>query len=157
MGTCALVSPGAARDALRAGKRGDSSDTVLAWPIAAYVRRRRQRVFGTSSRDRRDYAWTRIVLVVHVLVFVGLAYLIGKFDDITQLNASLDPFLYALFGAAWLSIVLTLLPLWFAFRFWRDRVGNSWARVHQTLLAASAAILAWFWFTFRIAGTTLNF
>jgi CubicO group peptidase (beta-lactamase class C family) len=131
--------------------------TVLAWPIAAYVRRRRQRDFGSSLRDRRDYAWTRVVLVVHVLVFVGLAYLIGKFNDITQVNASLDPLLYALFGAAWLSIALTVLPLWFAFRFWRDRVGSPWARVHQTLLAVSAAILAWFWFTFRIAGTTLNF
>lgn len=131
--------------------------TVLAWPIAAYVRRRKQRAFGSSSRDRRDYAGTRIVLIVHILVVVGVAYLIGKFDDLTQLNASLDPFLYALFGTAWLSIALTLLPIWFAFRFWRDRVGSLWARMHQTLLAASAAMLAWFWFTFRIAGTTLNF
>jgi CubicO group peptidase (beta-lactamase class C family) len=131
--------------------------TLLAWPIAAYVRRRRQRTFGSSERDLRDYAWTRIVLVVHVLVALGVAYLIGTFNDLTKLDASLDLFLYALFGAAWLSIALTLLPLWFAFRFWRDRVGSLWARSQQTLLAASAAILAWFWFTFRIAGTTLNF
>jgi hypothetical protein len=131
--------------------------TLLAWPIAAYGRRRRQCAFGNSSLDRRDYAWTRIVLVVHILVVIGIAYLIGKFDDLTQLNASLHPFLFALFGAAWLSIVLTLLPLWFAIRFWRDRVGSLWARIHQTLLAASAAILAWFWLTFRIAGTTFNF
>jgi Beta-lactamase class C and other penicillin binding proteins len=131
--------------------------TLLAWPIAAYVRRRRQHTFGSSSLDRRDHTWTRIVLVVHILVVIGIAYLIGKFDDLTQLNASLNPFLFALFGAAWLSIVLTLLPLWFAIRFWRDRVGSLWARIHQTLLAASAAILAWFWLTFRIAGTTFNF
>ncbi|HVY82008.1 MAG TPA: hypothetical protein VG994_13550 [Steroidobacteraceae bacterium] len=47
--------------------------------------------------------------------------------------------------------------MWAAIRFWRHRVGTLWTRSYHSLLAATAVILAWFWFTFRIAGTTLNY
>jgi hypothetical protein len=47
--------------------------------------------------------------------------------------------------------------VWAAATFWRDSVGTRWSRVHHTLIAASSVMMAWFFLTFRIAGTTLNY
>jgi hypothetical protein len=130
---------------------------LLCWPIAAALRRRQHRSFGATQADRLAYLGLRVVLALHVIVFAGVTLLIRQFDDLTRLNASLDPWLIALYTAAWLSIVATPAAIWTALQYWRHRVGTLWTRSYHTLLAASAAILAWFWFAFRIAGTTLNY
>jgi hypothetical protein len=47
--------------------------------------------------------------------------------------------------------------LWAAIRFWRDGVGSRWSRIHHALIAASSVMIAWFFLTFHIAGTTLSY
>lgn len=131
--------------------------TLLAWPIASWIRRRRNLDFGNAPRDRREYRWVRIVLGVDVLVCLVVALLFAWLGDITRLNATLDPWLVALYIGAWLAVAGSAVPLWVALRFWRDRVGGGWSRIHHTLLAACCSIVAWFFVTWRIAGTTLNY
>jgi hypothetical protein len=48
-----------------------------------------------------------------------------------------------------------MLTLWAAARFWRHGSGSRWSRVHHALIAASCVMIAWFFLTFHIAGTTL--
>ena len=37
----------------------------------------------------------------------------------------------------------------------RNGTGSRWSRVHHSLIAASSLMIAWFFLTFHIAGTTL--
>jgi hypothetical protein len=77
--------------------------------------------------------------------------------DRTLLNDPLDPLLLALHALAWLGVFGAILTSWVATLFWRDGVGGRWSRIHHSLLAASTVMIAWFFLTFRIAGTTLNY
>jgi hypothetical protein len=47
------------------------------------------------------------------------------------------------------------LSLWAAAGFGRHGIGSRWSRVHHALIAASCVMIAWFFLTFHIAGTTL--
>ena len=131
--------------------------TLLAWPIAAWIRRRRNRTFGSTAQDQREYRWVRTVLGFHVLAGLIVAALSARLADLTRFNATLDPWLVALYACAWLAVLGTIIAIWIAVRFWRERVGSLWARLHHTLLALSCVIAAWFFVTWRIAGTTLNY
>jgi CubicO group peptidase (beta-lactamase class C family) len=131
--------------------------TLLAWPVAAWIRRRRNRPFGNSPRDQRDYRWVRGVLGIHVLVCLIAALLSARLEDLTRFNVTLDPWLVILYICAWLAVVGTAVVAWVAIRFWRDRVGSLWARLHHTLLAVSCSLAAWFLLTWRISGTTLKY
>jgi CubicO group peptidase (beta-lactamase class C family) len=131
--------------------------TLLLWPVAALLRRRRRRPFGNTQNDRRRHLWVRAVLGVDVLTLIGVLLLAGVAADITRFNSKLDPALVALYVFAWLGSAGAALAMWVALRFWRERVGTHWARIHHTLLAASAAVLAWFFVTWHIAGTTLSY
>ena len=68
-----------------------------------------------------------------------------------------DPFLVALYALAWFGVVGALFTVWAAATFWRNRTGGRWSRIHHSLIASSTVMLAWFFFTFRLAGTTLNY
>jgi hypothetical protein len=75
----------------------------------------------------------------------------------TILNDALDPLLGALYGLAWLGVAGAILNLWATTLFWRSGAGTRWFRVHHALIAAGSVMIAWFFVTFRIAGTTFNY
>jgi CubicO group peptidase (beta-lactamase class C family) len=131
--------------------------TLIFWPIAVLVRRRRGRPFGNTPPERRGYLWVRVVLAVDALTILGIVILASVATDDTQFNDKLDPWLIALYFCAWLGTFGAAYTIWVAFRFWRDRVAGLWGRIHHTLLACAAVVLAWFFVTWRIAGVTLNF
>jgi CubicO group peptidase (beta-lactamase class C family) len=131
--------------------------SLLAWPFAALWRRWRKRRWSEDRDDRRDFLAVRLVLLVDTIVVVATAVLFVMSSDLTIFNAALDPLLLALYALAWLGVFGALPSLWAAVRFWRDGVGSRWSRVHHALMAVSNVMLAWFFLTFHIAGTTLNY
>jgi len=132
--------------------------TLLAWPIAALWRHWRKRRWGQDSGDRRKYLAVRLVLLVDVIVITATAILfILSRRDLTVLNDSLDPLLLVVCALAWLGVFGAIVIVWAAALFWRNRVGSRWSRIHHSLIAASSVMLAWFFVTFHIAGTTLNY
>ncbi|MBI3274398.1 MAG: hypothetical protein HYZ60_00205 [Methylocystis sp.] len=62
-----------------------------------------------------------------------------------------------LYALAWLGVLGAIPTVWIAVQFWRKGVGGRWTRAHHSLIAASAVMVAWFFVTFHIAGTTLNY
>jgi hypothetical protein len=78
-------------------------------------------------------------------------------SDPTIFNDALDPWLLLLYAFGWLGVFGTALTLRAAVQFWRKGIGRRWSRVHHAQIAASNAMLAWFFLTFHIAGTTLNY
>ena len=132
--------------------------TLLAWPVAALWRHVRKKRWSEDSGARRKYLVVRLVLLVDAVVIVATAVLFTTGTaDLTILNDALDPLLLALYALAWLGVFGAIIALWAAATFWRNGVGSRWSRVHHSLLAASSMMLAWFFLTFHIAGTTLNY
>jgi CubicO group peptidase (beta-lactamase class C family) len=130
--------------------------TLLAWPVAALWRYWRKRRWSQGSGNLRRYLAVRLVLVVDLAAIVATAgfFIIGS-TDLTVLSDAQDPLLVVLYALAWLGVFGAILALWAAILFWRNGVGSRWSRIHHSLIAASTVMLAWFFLTFRIAGTTL--
>jgi CubicO group peptidase (beta-lactamase class C family) len=132
--------------------------TLLPWPVAALWRRWRKRRWSQDSGDRRKYLAVRLVLLVDAVVIVVTAvFFIMSLRDLTVLNDALDPLMLVLYGLAWLGVFGAIPTLWAAALFWRNGVGSRWSRIHHSLIAASSVMIAWFFLTFHIAGTTLIF
>ncbi len=129
--------------------------TLLAWPVAALWRRWRKRRWSQDRGDRRKYLAVRLVLLVDAAVIVATAVLF--IIDPTVLNDALDPLLLVFYALAWLGVFGAILTLWVAALFWRNGAGSRWSRIHHSLIAASNVMIAWFFLTFHIAGTTLTY
>jgi CubicO group peptidase (beta-lactamase class C family) len=132
--------------------------SLLAWPVAALWRYWRKKRWSQDSGDRRKHLAVRLVLLVDMAAIVASAilFIMGS-TDLTIFNDALDPLLIAVFAFAWLGVFGAIPALWAAIQLWRNGVGSRWSRVHNALLAASSAMLAWFFLTFHIAGTTLSY
>jgi CubicO group peptidase (beta-lactamase class C family) len=132
--------------------------TLLVWPFAAMWRRWRRKRWGGGSSDRRKFLAARLVLLVDVVVIAATAVLLFlSLADMTVLGDALDPLVLLVYALAWLGVLGAVPAVWAAATFWRDGVGTRWSRIHHTLIGASSVLMAWFFLTFRIAGTTLNY
>ena len=95
-------------------------------------------------------------MLVDIAAIVAAAVLFAMaLTDLSILSTALDPAMLALYAAAWLGVFGTIVLLSAAIRFWRNEIGSRWSRIHHTLIAASGLMIAWFFVTFNIAGTTL--
>jgi hypothetical protein len=132
--------------------------TLIAWPIAAIVRRWRGQRWSEDASVRRCHLAAGLVLILQLLVIVAVAALfVAGTVNPTILSDALDPALVVLYAGAWLSRLGAFATLWVAWQFWRKRIGGRWTRLHHTLIAVSAVMLAWFFLDWHIAGTTLNY
>jgi CubicO group peptidase (beta-lactamase class C family) len=131
--------------------------SLLGWPVAALWRYRRKRQWSEDSGDRRNFLAVRLVALVDVAVIAAAALLFSMSSDFTIFNAALDPWILVLYAFAWLGVFGAVLALWAAAQFWRRGIGSRWSRVHHVLIAASSVMIAWFFVTFHIAGTTLSY
>ncbi len=132
--------------------------TLLASPVAALWRLWRKKRWSQDSGDRRKYLAVRLVLLMDAVVIVAAAvFFIMAGSDHRILNDTLDPLLLVLYALAWLGVFGAILTVWAATRFWRNGVGSRWSRIHHSLIAAGSIMVAWFFLTFHIAGTTLNY
>jgi hypothetical protein len=133
---------------------------LLLWPVAA-VRRRFRRWRGRpgdAAPMPRARLLVRLVLALQLGVVAATVVLFAAgSSNYTLLGDALDPALIALYSGAWLGVLGGLSTVFVTWRSWRQRVGGRWTRVVHGLLAASALTLAWFFVTWRIAGTTLNY
>ena len=134
------------------------ASTLIAWPVAALWRRRQKKQWSEEPGDRRIYRAVRLILLVDAAVIVAAAvFFVMRFVDLTVLGEALDPVLLMLCAFAWLGVLGAIIAPWAAVSFWRRRVGSRWSRVHHSLIAASSVLIAWFFLTFHLAGTTLNY
>jgi CubicO group peptidase (beta-lactamase class C family) len=132
--------------------------SLLAWPVAALWRYWRKKRWSQDGSDLRKHLAVRLVLLVDAAAIVATAVLFIKGSmDLTLLNDAFDPLLLALYALAWLGVFGAIFALWAATGFWRNGVGSRWSRIHHSLIAASCVMIAWFFLTFHIAGTTLSY
>jgi hypothetical protein len=132
--------------------------TVLAWPIAALVRRYYGRTLTLQGPARRLYRLTRGVALLN-LVFLGgwLAFLIRGSDDLNLLSDASDPLLrlleiIGLVGLLGLALVLSRLGQVF-----RDPGSRWWARLTSCALALACLATAWFGCAFHLWSLNLRY
>jgi CubicO group peptidase (beta-lactamase class C family) len=130
--------------------------TLLGWPLAALWRRWRKKRWSEDRGDQGRYLVVRLVVFANAAAVAAVAAVLGL-ADLTIFNQALDPVLLTIYAVAWLGVFGAALTVWFAALFWRKGTGSRWSRIHHTLIAASSVMLAWFFVTFHIAGTTLNY
>jgi len=117
--------------------------------------RRFHQKFAGASRDRRKFVSVRLALIPYLLGAGEVVWLrqLGP----TASGPGLDSWLIALYAMAWLAVLGAPWIAWVTFRFWRDWVGNLFARIHHSAIAVSAIILAWAAVNWHIARTTLRY
>ncbi|MGO9483875.1 MAG: serine hydrolase domain-containing protein [Rhodomicrobium sp.] len=131
--------------------------TLLAWPILATWRRWRKVQFSDDSAIRRMYTAIRIAALLDIVAVAAAVVIKLLSSDLTIFSSTLDPVLVIVYALAWLGIPSAIAAAWIAAVFWQRNVGGRWTRVHQTLVAGSMVYLAWFFVTFHLAGTSLNY
>jgi hypothetical protein len=131
--------------------------SLLASPVAALWRYRRKRQWSEDSGDRGNFLAVRLVVLVDAAVIGATGVLFAMSSDFTIFSDALDPWLLVLYALAWLGVFGAVLTLWAAAKFWRHGIGSRWSRIHHALIAASCVMIAWFFLTFHIAGTTLSY
>jgi CubicO group peptidase (beta-lactamase class C family) len=129
--------------------------TLISWPIAALWRYWRKKPWSKDRDDRRKFLAVRLVLLADAAVVVAIAVFFTM--PATVYNEALDPWMRVFYALAWLGVLGAIPIVWSAVVFWRNGIGGRWSRIHHSLIAASSAMMAWFFVVFRIAGTTLNY
>jgi len=129
--------------------------TLVSWPIAALWRYWRKKPWSTNRNDRRNFLAVRLILLADAAVVVAIAVFFTM--PATVYNEALDPFMLVFYALAWLGVLGAIPIVWATVLFWRNGVGGRWSRIHHSLIAASGAMVAWFFVVSRIAGTTLNY
>ena len=132
--------------------------TVLAWPVAALVRRYYGRTLMLQGSARRLYRLTRGVALLD-LVFLGgwLAFLIRGSDDLNLLSDASDPLLrllelIGLAGLPGLALVLSRLV-----QVLRDPGSRWWGRLASCALALACLATAWFGCVFHLWSLSLRY
>ena len=124
--------------------------TVVAWPVAAVVRRRRGAAFALSGREALGYRFVRVAAVVNLVFLLGwvLVFSAGE-ADLAAFDGRMDPWLWLLRLIGLLVVAGAAVATWNAWltfhasRGWKSK---TWAVV----LAASCVALAWFAFAFHL-------
>jgi CubicO group peptidase (beta-lactamase class C family) len=132
---------------------------VVAWPVGRVVRRLRRRRAAPPA-EAAPVGWarlvTRVALALQVAtVAAALALFFASRRDMTLLSGAFDPFVVGLYALAWMGVAGSVACAAIAVWFWRARAGSRGARLHHTAAALAALVLAWFFVTFHLAGTTL--
>ncbi|MDT9598867.1 serine hydrolase domain-containing protein [Sphingosinicella rhizophila] len=130
---------------------------TLAWPIAPILRRQFERPASHKGKEAKLHSLSRVGALLGVVFTLGWAWIfIAAMNDLSLLNATLDPWirLLQLVGvSAGLCTVATIYLAWLTWtkdRGWFTRIGNS-------LLAAAQLAILWIAFAFHFITPSLRF
>lgn len=131
--------------------------TALAWPIAAWRRRRRGTPLALSPRELSVYRLARVVALVDVVFLVGWVMLISAGNaDLAAYDGHLDWAFYALHLLGMIGAVGAIVALWNG---WLAIAGQrGWkATTWNVGLALSCVAFTWFAFAFNLIRFTLRY
>jgi hypothetical protein len=132
--------------------------TILFWPIGWFARRKYRATFPLAGSALRAYKWTRWTSLAVLLVLVGWVAIIGAlFANLENTAGAFDAFMMVLQVVGLVAfIAAVVITAWNAWLTWRD--GRKWtAKTWNTLLAASACVLLYVAFTFKLLAMTVNY
>lgn len=132
--------------------------TVIAWPVAALIRRRYRQPHPFAGRDLRAYRWVRIgalVSALAIIAWVGLT--ITMLKNLSMMNSALDPWLIALHVLGSIAVFAGLaLAVWHLVVVWTGK--RRWtSKVWSVLLVLATAVLVWLAVSHHLVGLGVNY
>jgi CubicO group peptidase (beta-lactamase class C family) len=131
--------------------------TALAWPIAAWRRRRRGVPLALAARELSVYRLARVVVLADIVFLLGWFILISAGNaDLAAYDGHLDWVFYALHLLGMIGAVGALVALWNG---WLAIAGKrGWkATTWNVGLAVSCVAVSWFAFAFHLIRFTLRY
>ena len=130
--------------------------TVVAWPIAAWRRRRRGTPLTLSPRELQIYRFARVVALVDVLFLLGWVGIVSAGNDLAAYDGRLDTWFYVLHLLGFIGAVGAIVAVWNG---WLALAGKrGWkATTWNVGLAASCVAVSWFAFAFNLIRFTLKY
>jgi CubicO group peptidase (beta-lactamase class C family) len=131
--------------------------TVLAWPIAAWRRRRRGTPLALSPRELSIYRIARVVALIDVVFLLGWMGIVSAGNaDLAAYDGHLDTWFYVLHLLGLIGAVGAIVALWNG---WLAIAGKrGWkATTWNVGVAASCVAIAWFAFAFNLIRFTLKY
>ena len=131
--------------------------TVLAWPIAAWRRRRRGTPLALSPRELSIYRVVRVVALIDVVFLLGWMGIVSAGSaDLAAYDGHLDTWFYVLHALGLIGGVGAIVALWNG---WLAIAGKrGWkATTWNVGLAASCVAITWFAFAFHLIRFTLKY
>jgi hypothetical protein len=130
--------------------------TVLAWPIAAWRRRKLGTPLALSPRELSVYKIARVVALVDVVFLLGWFGIVSAGEDLAAYDGHLDIWFYVLhvlglIGAA--GAIVAIWNGWLAIAGKRGWKATTW----NVGLAASCVAVTWFAFAFNLIRFTLKY
>jgi CubicO group peptidase (beta-lactamase class C family) len=131
--------------------------TAVAWPIAAWRRRRRGTPLALSARALSVYRIARVVALVDIVFLLGWMMLISAGEaDLAAYDGHLDWVFYALHLLGLVGAVGAIVALWnggLAIAGKRGWKATTWS----VGLALSCVAVSWFGFAFNLIRFTLRY
>jgi len=133
--------------------------TVIAWPIAAIVRRRYRAPLDLSPRELRAYRASKIGALLLLLALGAWMFtIVSMFSDLNKTTEAFDPvirfcqiFGFVAFIGGFVLIVWNLLAVW-------RRGTRRWpAKVWSVVLALSALVVLWVALAFHLIGWGVHY
>ncbi len=131
--------------------------TVLAWPIAAWRRRKRGTPLALSPRELQIYRVARVVALIDVVFLIGWMGIVSAGNaDLAAYDGHLDVWFYVLHVLGFVGAVGALVAIWNG---WLAIAGKrGWrATTWSVGLAASCVAVSWFGFAFNLIRMTLRY
>jgi hypothetical protein len=131
--------------------------TILAWPIAAWRRRRRGIRLGLSPRELSFYRIVRIVALIDVVFLLGWMGIVSAGSaDLAAYDGRLDTWFYVLHVLGLVGAAGAIVALWNG---WLTIAGKrGWrATTWNVGLAVSCVAVSWFAFAFHLIRFTLKY
>jgi hypothetical protein len=131
--------------------------TVLAWPIAAWRRRKRGTPLALSARELQIYRVARVVALVDVVFLLGWMGIVSAGSaDLAAYDGRLDTWFYVLHLLGFVGAVGAIVAIWNG---WLAIAGKrGWkAATWNVGLAASCVAVSWFAFAFNLIRFTLKY
>jgi CubicO group peptidase (beta-lactamase class C family) len=131
--------------------------TILAWPIAAWRRRRRGIRLGLSPRELSFYRIVRIVALIDVVFLLGWMGIVSAGSaDLAAYVGRLETWFYVLHVLGLVGAAGAIVALWNG---WLTIAGKrGWrATTWNVGLAVSCVAVSWFAFAFHLIRFTLKY
>src|SRR5688572_4286166 len=131
--------------------------TVLAWPIAAWRRRKRGTPLALSPRELQIYRVARVVALIDLVFLIGWMGIVSAGNaDLAAYDGRLDVWFVVLHVLGFVGAAGALVAIWNG---WLAIVGKrGWkATTWNVGLAASCVAVSWFGFAFNLMRLTLQY